>query len=398
MTVFTSTPAGGGPGLALEPTREERLLRDSVSSISRKYGPDYFQRVVDSKTAPNELWKELGDAGFLSVHLPEEYGGGGAGLAELSMVLEETAAAGVPALSAVFSAGVNGTILAKHGTPEQKERWLRPLAERAAMSSFAITEPDAGTNSFAINTWAKPAGEGFVINGMKYYISGMEEAEFVLVVARTGTDERTGRGRLTLFLVDADAAGISRQVIPTALQVPERQSTVYFENVRVSADRVIGTIDHGMKAAFAGINAERLLVSSICIGVGRYALDKAVSYANERSVWGVPIGTHQSVAHPLAESKIAIESAKLMTARACALYDSGVNPGESSNMAKVLGVDAGLQSLDAAIQTHGGNGVALEYQLSNYWFLLRMLKIGPVSKEMVLNFIAEHTLGLPKSY
>ncbi|GAA4491495.1 acyl-CoA dehydrogenase family protein [Rhodococcus olei] len=398
MAAFTPNPTAGPAGLPLEPTQEELLLRKSVSAISRKYGPDYFQKVVDTNASPSELWKELGDAGFLGVHLPEEYGGGGAGLSELSMVLEETAAAGVPALSAVFSAGVNGTILAQHGTPEQKERWLRPLAERAAMSSFAITEPDAGTNSFAINTWAKPDGDDFVINGMKYYISGMEEAEFVLVVTRTGTDERTGRGRLTLFIVDADADGISRQVIPTALQVPERQSTVYFENVRVSADRVIGQVHHGMKAAFAGINAERLLVSSICIGVGRYALDKAVAYANERSVWGVPIGTHQGVAHPLAESKIAIESAKLMTARACALYDAGVNPGESSNMAKVLGVDAGLHSLDAAIQTHGGNGVALEYQLSNYWFLLRMLKIGPVSKEMVLNFIAEHTLGLPKSY
>ncbi|MFE3055773.1 acyl-CoA dehydrogenase family protein [Nocardia sp. NPDC059239] len=398
MTRISPSRTPVEPALPLEPTQDERLLRRSVSSISRKYGPDYFQKVVDAKTAPTELWNELGNAGFLAVHIPEEYGGGGAGLSELSMVVEETAAAGVPALSAVFSAGVNGTILAQHGTPEQKRRWLRPLAERAAMSSFAITEPDAGTNSFAINTWARPDGDAFVINGMKYYISGMEEAEYVLVVTRTGTDERTGRGRLTLFVVDADAEGISRQVIPTALQVPERQSTVYFEDVRVSADQVIGEVHHGMKAAFAGINAERLLVSSICIGIGRYALDKAVAYANERSVWGVPIGSHQAVAHPLAEAKIAIESAKLMTARACALYDANLNPGESSNMAKVLGVDAGLHSLDSAIQAHGGNGVALEYQLSNYWFLLRMLKIGPVSKEMVLNFIAEHTLGLPKSY
>ncbi|MDH6291251.1 acyl-CoA dehydrogenase family protein [Rhodococcus opacus] len=385
-------------GLPLEPTSDELLLRQSVASISRKYGPDYFQKLSTAGEPPTELWRDLCASGFLGVHLPEEHGGGGAGLSELSAVIEETAAAGVPVLSAIFSAGVNGTILAQHGTAEQKDRWLRPLAEGTAMSSFAITEPDAGTNSFAINTWAMPDGDEFVINGMKYYISGMEEASFLLLVARTGTDERTGRGRLSLFVVDADADGLTRQVIPTALQVPERQSTVYFENVRVSADRVVGQIDHGMKAAFAGINAERLLVSSICTGVGRYALDKAVKYANERSVWGVPIGSHQGVAHPLAESKIALESARLMTARACALYDAGVNPGESSNMAKVLGVDAGLHALDAAIQTHGGNGVALEYQLSNYYFLLRMLKIGPVSKEMVLNFIAEHTLGLPKSY
>lgn len=398
MTAVSASLTATNAGLPLEPTSDELLLRQSVASISRKYGPDYFQKLSTAGEPPAELWRELCASGFLGVHLPEEHGGGGAGLSELSAVIEETAAAGVPVLSAIFSAGVNGTILAQHGTVEQKERWLRPLAEGSAMSSFAITEPDAGTNSFAINTWAKPDGDDFVLNGMKYYISGMEEASFVLVVARTGTDERTGRGRLSLFIVDADADGLTRQVIPTALQVPERQSTVYFENVRVDADRVVGQIDHGMRAAFAGINAERLLVSSICTGIGRYALDKAVKYANERSVWGVPIGSHQGVAHPLAESKIALESARLMTARACALYDAGVNPGESSNMAKVLGVDAGLHALDAAIQTHGGNGVALEYQLSNYYFLLRMLKIGPVSKEMVLNFIAEHTLGLPKSY
>ncbi|MGM5069111.1 acyl-CoA dehydrogenase family protein [Rhodococcus qingshengii] len=384
--------------MPLTPTPEEQLLRRSVSSITRKYGPSYFQRISETGRPPTKLWKELAEAGFMGVHLPAEFGGGGAGVSELAMVLEETAAAGVPALSAIFSTGVNGTILARHGTENQKQRWLQPLAEGTASSSFAITEPDAGTNSFAISTTAKSDGDDYVINGMKYYISGMAEADFVMVVARTGTDEQRGRGLLTLFLVDADAPGITHQVIPTALQIPERQSTVYFENVRVTPDRIIGELHHGMKAAFAGINAERLLVSSICIGVGRYALDKAVAYARERQVWGVPIGSHQGVAHPLAEAKIALESAALMTTRACALYDIGADPGESSNMAKVLGVDAGLHALDAAIQTHGGNGVALEYQLSNYWFLLRMLKIGPVSREMVLNFVAEHTLGLPKSY
>ena len=266
------------------------------------------------------------------------------------------------------------------------------------MTSFAITEPDAGTNSFAINTWAKHAGDDFVINGMKYYISGFDEAEYAIVVARTGTDEKSGRGKLTLFVIDTDTPGITYQHIPTALQVPERQFTVYFEDVRVPADRIIGQEHHGMRAAFAGINAERLLVSSICTGVGRYALDKAARYARERSVWGVPIGSHQGVAHPLAQAKIDLELARLMTAKACLLYDSGEFPGESSNIAKVAGVDAGLHALDAAIQVHGGNGVSNEYQLANYWFLLRMLKIGPVSKEMVLNFIAEHSLGLPKSY
>jgi alkylation response protein AidB-like acyl-CoA dehydrogenase len=392
------TTSRSGLTMPLLPSDEEDMLRESVAAICRKYGPDYFQRVTDEGKGPHELWRDLASAGFLAVHMPEEYGGGGGGLYELAAVIEEAAAEGVPPLSAVFSAGVNGTILAQHATPEQKERWLRPLCERAILTSFAITEPDAGHNSYNINTWAKRDGDDFIINGMKYYTSGFNESEYVLVVARTATDEITGRGRLTLFLLDSDTPGLTSQHIPTALEVPEKQFTLYFDNVRVPADRIIGQENHGMRAAFAGINAERLLVSSLCTGVGRYALKKAARYASERSVWGVPIGTHQGVAHPLAQAHIDLELARLMTAKACALYDAGESPAESSNIAKVSGVEAGLHALDAAIQVHGGNGVAKEYQLTNYWFLVRMLKIGPVSKEMVLNFIAEHTLGLPKSY
>ncbi|MEJ8279465.1 acyl-CoA dehydrogenase family protein [Pseudonocardia spirodelae] len=380
------------------PSDEEVLLRKSVASISSRYGAPYFQRVVDERKPATELWNELAGGGFFGVHLPEEYDGGGGGLYDVAAVLEETAAAGVPALAAVFSPGVNGTILAQHGTPEQKDRWLRGLATGQIMSSFAITEPDAGHNSFNISTSARRDGDDWILNGQKYYISGFDEAEFAIVVARTGQDERSGRGLLTLFIVDTDAPGVSHQPLPTALQVPEKQSTVYFDDVRITPDRVIGAEHHGIRAAFAGINAERLLVSAICTGVGRYALEKAVAYASERTVWKAPIGSHQAIAHPLAESKIALETSRLMTAKACMLYDLGLDGGEAANMAKLTGVDAGLHCLDAAIQTHGGNGVALEYQLSNYWFLLRMLKIGPVSKEMILNFIAEHTLGLPRSY
>jgi alkylation response protein AidB-like acyl-CoA dehydrogenase len=393
MSVDTTVPS-----LPLSMTPEEQLLRESVGAVSRSYGPDYFQRVERAGEPATELWRELGQNGFLGVHLPEEYDGGGGGLYEFAAVIEETATAGVPALAAVFSSGVNGTILAQHGTPEQKDRWLRGLATGAGVSSFAITEPDAGLNSFNISTQARRDGDGWIVSGQKYYISGIDEADWVIVVARTGTDERSGRGLLSLFLIDTDAPGLRLQPLPTALQVPERQSMVFFDDVRVSADRLIGQEHHGLRAAFAGINAERLLVSSICTGVGRYALDKAVRYASERRVWRTPIGAHQAIAHPLAEAKVELETARLMTQKALMLYDLGKDAGEYSNMAKMTGVDAGLACLDAAIQTHGGNGVAQEYQLANYWFLLRVLKIGPVSKEMILNFIAEHTLGLPRSY
>jgi alkylation response protein AidB-like acyl-CoA dehydrogenase len=384
--------------LGLEPSSEEVQIRKSVAAISEGYGPEYFQRVVAAKLPMAELWRDLARDGFLGVHLPEEYGGGGAGLTELAWVLEESAAAGVPLLTALFSSGVNGTILARHGTTDQKAHLLPGLADGSCLSSFAITEPDAGTNSFRITTTAVPDGTDWLISGQKCFISGIDQADWAIVVARTGTDGRSGRGLLTLFLVDTDQEGLRIQPMPTALEIPEKQWAVTFDKVRVPQDRIVGDVHDGMRAGFVGMNAERLLVSSICTGIGRYALDKAVAYARIRTVWQAPIGTHQAVAHPLAERKIELESARWMTSRALAMYDAGLDAGEYSNMAKVLGVDAGLSCLDAAIQTHGGSGVASETRLANYWFLLRTLKIGPVSKEMVLNFIAEHTLGLPRSY
>jgi alkylation response protein AidB-like acyl-CoA dehydrogenase len=384
--------------LPLAPSDEELMLRESVRGIARKYGPDYFQQQVADGLPARELWEELGQQGFLGVHLPEEYGGGGLGLREMAIVVEETAMAGVPALSMLFSPGVIGTILERHATDEQKARWLPGVASGSSRMSFAITEPDAGTNSHNISTVARKDGDRYLVSGQKYYISGMESADYVMTVVRTGKDEHTGRGRLSLLMIDADAPGLSRTKIPTVMNMPEGSWQVFFDDVEVPEDRLIGPEGKGLAVGFTGLNTERILTSSICTGIGRYALAKAVGYANERVVWGKPIGSHQAVAHPLADAKIEMEAAILMTQKACRLYDCGLDAGEESNMAKYLGARSGLQALDAAIQVHGGNGVALEYQLANYFFIVRMLNIGPVSKEMILNFVAERTLGLPRSY
>lgn len=342
----------GLPGDVVLPVvagEDETSLRVSVAGIAGRYGPAYFQAVVDGGGTLDELWRDLAKDGHLGVHLPEAYGGGGGGLAQVAWVVEETAAAGVPVLSAVFSCGVNGTILARHGTEEQRRRWLPGLADGTALSSFALTEPDAGTNSFRTRTAARSEGDAWVLTGQKCYISGVDRADWVLVVARTGADEATGRGRLTLFLVDTDAPGLSVQHLPTALEIPEQQSMLFLDEVVVPGDRVVGEVGHGLRAAFAGMNAERLLVSAVCTGVGRYALDRAVEYARSRTVWSTPLGAHQALAHPLAEGKIELEAARWMTARALAMYDAGLDTGEYSNMAKVTGVDAGLRCLDAAI-------------------------------------------------
>jgi len=376
----------------------DHALREAVAGIARSFGPDYFQQQVDAGSNAQELWDALGSHGFLGVHLPQEYGGGGGGLRELAIVTEETSMAGVPALSILFSPGVIGTILDRSASHEQKQRWLPALASGASRMSFAITEPDAGSNAHRISTVATRQGDRYILNGQKYYITGMESADMVMVVARTSTDPVSGRGKLSVFMVDAKAPGLNRSQIRTVMNQPEKSWQIYFDNVEVPAENLIGEEGHGLKTAFTGLNTERILTSSICTGIGRYALAKAVRYAKERSVWGTPIGTHQGVAHKLAAAHIDLQSAVHETERAAWLYDTGAEVGESANISKYLGASAGLEALDAAIGIHGGNGVSMEYQLANYFFIVRMLNMGPVSKEMILNFVAEHSLGLPRSY
>jgi alkylation response protein AidB-like acyl-CoA dehydrogenase len=340
------------------------------------------------------LWDALGAAGFLGIHLPREHHGGGLGLYALAAVVEETARAGCPVLAALYSPGVIGAILERHATPEQKQRWLSGLATGRIMASFAITEPDAGTNSHRISTAARRDNGKYILRGQKYYTSGMEDAEFVVVVARTSRDQASGRGRLSLFVVDADSPGLVRSEIPTAMNMPERQWALFFDDVEVEADRLVGPEDDGLRVAFTGLNTERVLTGAICTGVGMYALDKAVSEIKEP---GGPTGS-QAVAHALAGARVELEGARLMTQKASLLYDAGADAGEAANMAKLLGADAGAHALDCAIQSHGAGGLSLSTRLANYWFIVRTLKIGPVSREMILNFVAERTLGLPRSY
>jgi len=377
---------------------EDLALRDAVRRIASSFGPDYFQAQVDAGGNAQELWHALGSAGYLGVHLPEEYGGGGGGLRQIAMVVEETAMAGVPALSILFSPGVVGTILDRSASDEQKARWLPGVATGQERWSFAITEPDAGSNAHRISTTATRDGDAYVLRGQKYYISGVESATKIMVIARTGQDERSGRGRLSVLVVDADAPGLEKTRIHTVMNQPEQSWQLHFDDVRVPVENRVGEEGRGLAVAFTGLNTERILASSICTGIGRYALRKAVSYAQDRRVWDVPIGAHQAVAHPLASAHIHMASAVEMTDRACRLYDAGHEVGELANIAKYLGAESGLQAIDAAIGIHGGNGVSKEYQLATYFWIVRMLNMGPVSKEMILNFVAEHSLGLPRSY
>jgi alkylation response protein AidB-like acyl-CoA dehydrogenase len=379
---------------------EQEMLRAAVRDVAEKFGHDYFAEQARTDGRTQELWDEIAELGFLGVHLPEEHGGGGAGMSELAIVCEELAAVGCPLLLILVSPAICAELIKHFGTAEQQERWLRPMVTGTKMV-FAITEPDAGSNSHNIATTATRDGDVYRLNGSKTYISGVDEAGQMVVVTRTGTEPGTGRGKLSLFIVDTDAPGLERTLIPMEIRAPERQYTLFFDDVVVPADRLLGDEHEGLRQVFVGLNPERIMSASICTGIGRYALDRAAAYAGDREVWGTPIGRHQGIAHPLATAKIEVELARLMTAKAAWMHDHSddrVAAGEAANMAKYAAAEAGLHALDAAIQTHGGNGLASEYGLADLWGMVRLLRIAPVSREMVLNFVAQQSLGLPKSY
>jgi alkylation response protein AidB-like acyl-CoA dehydrogenase len=380
---------------------EQQMLRAAVSSIAARYGHDYYVEKSRTGQKTDELWNELAAAGYLGVNVSEKYGGGGMGIAELAIVEEELAAKGCPLLLLVVSPAICATIISAFGTDPQRDRWLPGFADGSLKMAFAITEPDAGSNTHNISTVAERDGDIYRLRGTKYYISGSDESQAVLVVTRTSTDESSGRGRLSLFVVDVDSPGLQMTPIPVEIVAPEKQFTLFFDNVEVPADRLIGTEGDGLRQVFLGLNPERIMTASIASGVGRYALEKASSYARDRSVWGTPIGRHQGLSHPLAKAKIELELARLMCQKAAWACDSGADPqvaGETANMAKYSAAEAALAALDQAIQVHGGNGMSSEFGLADLWGMTRLMRTAPVSREMILNFIAQHSLGLPKSY
>ena len=379
---------------------EERMtLRKEVAKLASTYGREYFTRQARAGEKTTDLWLAIGKAGYLGVNLPEEYGGGGGGIGDVAAVCEELAAQGCPLLMMVVSPAICGTVIGRFGTEAQKQKWLPGICDGTETMAFAITEPDAGTNSHKITTTARRDGDEWVLKGQKIYISGVDEAKNVLVVSRT-EDARTGKLKACLFVVPTAAPGFSFTAIPMEIVSPESQFQVFIDDVRLPADALVGDEDGGLVQLFAGLNPERIMAASFSTGLARYALDKATAYVKEREVWGAPIGSHQGIAHPLAQSKIEIELARLMTQKAAALYDEGddLAAGEAANMAKYAAAEAACDAADRAVQSHGGNGITQEYGVAGLLVASRAGRIAPVSREMILNFVGMHSLGLPKSY
>jgi alkylation response protein AidB-like acyl-CoA dehydrogenase len=339
---------------------EHKALRAAVSGFAKDH----------HASTNGDLWQEAAKLGYIGVNLPEEYGGGGGGIAELSLVLEELGTAGSPLLMMIVSPAICGTVIARFGTDAQKREWLPALADGSRLMAFGITEPDAGSNSHRITTTARRD----------------DLADATLIVGRT-EDSRTGRLKPCLFIVPRDAPGFTRRPIDMELQAVEKQFELVLDDVRLPAGALVGDEDAGLLQLFAGLNPERIMTAAFAIGMGRYALGKA-------------IGAHQAIAHPLAQAHIDLELARLMMQKAAHLYDAGddAGAGEAANMAKYAAGEACVKAVDQAVHTLGGNGLTREFGLASLITASRVARIAPVSREMILNYVSHQTLGLPKSY
>ncbi len=397
-------------GLDFTLSEEHQLVRTSVRTMLQKYLPrmrELREMAHVHKKFPQELWDDFANIGLLGCLVPEEYGGNNMGLLALTIAFEEITANGFnPGLLLVTA--MDTSCILKNGSEPVKRKFLPKIADGSIKFCFAVTEPDAGSNTFRIKTVAKRDGDRYVLNGQKTFITGVDEADYVLVVARTTTiDELEAQKKpkshgLSLFIVDTKSPGLEKTPIPILATEGLTQFELFFDNVEVPADQIVGQEDNGTMAMFTSLNPERVLAAAICLGMTEFALKKAIEYARERKIFkGTPIGQYQSIAHPLAEAKIGQEAVRLMTYKSAWAFDQGMNPGEVgtyANMAKFLAADLAIKAVDASIETHGGLGFAEETGLIYLWNGARLMKTAPISREMILNYVSEWNLGLPKSY
>ncbi len=390
-------------------SEEQKLVRNSVRSMLQPFlaRRQEFREMAREGKFSEELWQAFADMGLTGCLVPEEYGGNNMGLLALALGFEELTANGFsPGLLLVT--GMDSACILKNGSEEQKKRFLPKIADGSWKLCFAVTEPDAGTNTFRVQTVARRNGDSYVVNGQKTFITGVDISDYMLLVARTTTlEELEEQGKpksygLSLFLVDTKSKGIKKQPISIPLSEELNQFQLFFDDLEVPAENLLGEEDNGTMVMFNSLNPERILAAAICTGMAEYALKKAVAYANERKVFkDTPIGAYQAISHPLAEVKIDLEATRLMMYKAAWAFDNDMNPlkvGTFANMAKFLGADLAIKAVDHAIETHGGLGFAEETGLIGQWSGARLLKTAPVSREMILNYVAEWNLGLPRSY
>jgi alkylation response protein AidB-like acyl-CoA dehydrogenase len=375
-------------------------VAETVRGITRRWGRDYYLEKTAQHQAPTELYGAMADAGLFALGVPEEFGGAGGGVSATAAVMEEMSKAGLPPMIYSLTSFSRQAII-KHGTPGQIAAHVVPSLTAKRTFSFALTEPGAGTNSFTMSTSATRRPDGsYTLKGQKVFISGADQADHMLVIARSAPLDQVARNSdgLSIFAVDATTPGVTMHPLNIEWHAPERQFAVYFDDAVVPPDALIGAEGQGAAGMFESLNAERVVISAWTLGLGEYALSKAVKYARQRAPWGPPIGAYQAVAHPLARAKTLLEAARLMTHSAAATIDDGGSAGDLANMAKLLASEAADAAVDAAIQTHGGMAFDADADVVTLWPMVRILRIAPLNNEMILNYVSERVLGLPRSY
>jgi acyl-CoA dehydrogenase len=388
--------------LDFELSVEQKMIVATAADIAHDFGPEYWREKDKNHEFPEDFWKSLVDAGFSGIVVPESYGGGGMGMSEMILAMETLVSEGCGlagewflCLSSVFG----GLSIAKHGNETQKQKYLPQIAKGLEFC-LALTEPDAGTNTLNISTMAVRDGDDFVVNGQKMFISGADRAKGMLLVTRTTLLEKAAKRTLglTLFIVDLPNPAV--EIMPIEKHGINYSKTfeVYISDLRVPAENLLGEVDQGWYSVLDTLNPERMSFSAAACGLGLLAIKKAVDYAKERKVFDAPIGSYQGLQFPLAEAKAKIEAARLLNYKAALLYDKGQDCSAEANMAKVAAVEAGTQAVFHAMQTFGGYGYAVEYDVERWWREVNLIRLAPVTHQMALAFIGQHVLGLPKSY
>lgn len=391
--------------------REEHIqIKNTVQKILKKFEPrkdEFIQKALKQRIFPQEVWDALAEAGILGTVIPEEYGGTGLGLLAMAIAVEEMSTMGFGNAILILTC-MDALCLMKNGSEELKRRFLPNIATGKYKFCFAITEADAGSNTFRIKTLARKKNGKYVINGSKTFITGADVADYILLVTRTKSLEevmKEGMPKaygLSLFIVDAKSKGITLHTLPTHGIEGMNQFTIFFDDVEVPAENLVGEENMGSMALFKALNPERILAAATAVGVSEFCLRKAIEFANVRRVFkDTPIGQYQAIQHPLAEVKIYQEAVRLLYQKAAWAYDQDMEPGivaQYTNMAKYLGAELGIMAADRAIETLGGNGFSEEYHVVYLWEAMRLLRTAPISKEMILNYISEHVLNLPRSY
>ena len=380
---------------------DTKQIRESVATICQKYGEEYWRALDKKKEYPTDFVKEMTTSGFLNILIPQEYGGAGLGLKEACIVLEELSLQGAHAGACHAQMYVMGTLL-RHGSDKQKKEYLPKISSgELRLQSFAVTEPNSGTDTTSIKTMAKKTNDGWIINGQKVWISRVEHSDLMILLARTkpqGALTKKTDG-FSVFLIDIEQAKESGlKIVKIDSMINHHSCELFFDDVFIPDESIIGEEDKGFRAIMDGMNAERILIASECIGDGKYFIEKSVNYAKTRKIFNREIGMNQGIQFPIAECYSQIEAASLMVDKAATLFDEGKKCGAEANMAKMLAADASWKAGTTAMETFGGFGFSKEYDIERKFRETRLYQTAPVSRNLILSYIAEHVLNLPRSF